>query len=447
MARRRKLGRALTGFGEGASDILGMLLQNKMITERQEKLRDIIGEQQRVSEEATTKRSLLGKALDDPEQARRLSRSGLLGDLDISGLFRTEAEQEAPVRRAIGEATDLAKLRTPEDVVSLRAAEGPIETLPGLTGLLQQRGAKEQALLGELPSVSEEGVDTQTGLKTRTTSSGAARRRELAAGQIVTPLEPTPQQAGANDLAQFTAGKGSELFQQLDARGEGMKEDVKMTPGRVKARVGEAGQTAAAEAPFKNQSTRQINTVNAAGDPVTQIVDAQTGALMAEFPRAESLPAQAQDRIAGADATLHSLGKLEKMFVRPEIQGSLGPVSGRVTGLGTVFPSAARAAGSYVEGFEEFKAETATLKNSIIKAITGAQMSEPEAQRIMGQIPLEIDPPKLWQAKARATRDNLSFLRNRILAISKAGTSFSGTTPADGGANALLDELLKDEGR
>ena len=150
MARRRRLGRALAGAAEGASDVLQLLLQNRLIEDRQQAYLNALGEDRRIQEDATTKRQLFLKALEDPQQARRLSRSGLLGgsrdvgggvgvyaEPDLSGLFPTEAEQEAPVRRKIGEATDLSKLLSTEDVIGLRAAEGPIETLPGLTWLLQ----------------------------------------------------------------------------------------------------------------------------------------------------------------------------------------------------------------------------------------------------------------------------------------------------------------------
>ena len=263
MARRRKLRAAVRGAAEGAQDVLGLLLQNRLIAARQQAYRQMVIDSQRISEDAVTKRQLFGKALEDPEQAKRLSRSGLLGgsrdigggvgvwgEPDLSGLFRTEAEQEAPVRRKIGEATDLSKLPSTEDVIGLRAAEGPIETLPGLTGLLQQRGAKETALLGELPAVSEEGIDPTTGLKTRTTTGGAARRRQLESGPIATPLERTGTQEGTRELEQFTAGRGSEPYQTLEARGAGLttgaEEDAKMTPGRIAARVGEAGRTTGA---------------------------------------------------------------------------------------------------------------------------------------------------------------------------------------------------------
>ena len=64
--------------------------------------------------------------------------------------------------------------------------------------------------------------------------------------------------------------------------------------------------------------------------------------------------------------------------------------------------------------FTDFQAATAAFRNAVIKAITGAQMSEPEAARIRQQIPEITDKPDVWKAKAEQTRFNLRTLKPRV---------------------------------
>ena len=81
------------------------------------------------------------------------------------------------------------------------------------------------------------------------------------------------------------------------------------------------------------------------------------------------------------------------------------------------------------EDQEDLLAATSAFKNAIIKDITGAQMSEPEAKRIMKQIPDENDPPIRWRAKAKQTRKNLDFLQKRRSEVLKKSGIVS---PLDG---------------
>jgi hypothetical protein len=82
-----------------------------------------------------------------------------------------------------------------------------------------------------------------------------------------------------------------------------------------------------------------------------------------------------------------------------------------------------------------YMAEESTLKNAVIKATTGAAMSESEAVRIMEQIPSMTDKPEVWRAKAKATRENLTLLRRRMLELSGASGDLPmapGDVPAGG---------------
>lgn len=108
--------------------------------------------------------------------------------------------------------------------------------------------------------------------------------------------------------------------------------------------------------------------------------------------------------IAETQASLDSLDNLETLFDSAETV--TGPIAGRVATTAGLF-------GKSTEKQEDFLAATFAFKNAIIKDITGAQMSEPEAKRIMKQIPDVNDPPVRWRAKARQTRRNLKELQKR----------------------------------
>lgn len=91
-------------------------------------------------------------------------------------------------------------------------------------------------------------------------------------------------------------------------------------------------------------------------------------------------------------------------------------------------------------GQASYYANIATMKNATIKAITGAQMSEPEAKRIAYQIPSESDQPEEHMAKMLATYANQQYLQKRLaLATQMTG----GRLPAAGSpeAAALTQQL------
>lgn len=116
-------------------------------------------------------------------------------------------------------------------------------------------------------------------------------------------------------------------------------------------------------------------------------------------------PAGMRADLARGAASLEGVDRLAELF-KPEY---VGPLTGRARSIGQQIP------GVPVDpGYAEFEAETAALRNAIIKAITGAQMSEPEARRIMQQIPNIQDKPEVWAAKLTATRRNLDALNARL---------------------------------
>lgn len=134
---------------------------------------------------------------------------------------------------------------------------------------------------------------------------------------------------------------------------------------------------------------------------LTKLIEGQAGVSIT-FGK----PASAAERtaIAETEATLDSLNNLETLFNSDGV--NTGPIAGRVS-------QAVGAFGFTSQNQEEFLAATAAFKNSVIKEITGAQMSEQEATRILKQVPTEDDPPARWRAKFKQTKRNLQELQKR----------------------------------
>jgi len=115
------------------------------------------------------------------------------------------------------------------------------------------------------------------------------------------------------------------------------------------------------------------------------------------------LPSGLMERVAGANTALSTLSELEPLIEDPSFLGGIGPAAGRFNQFLQGIPGAPSN-----ENFNKINARSATLANATIKAITGAQMSEPEAKRIMMQIPTSHDRPDVWKSKAQAMRSNLT---------------------------------------
>lgn len=133
------------------------------------------------------------------------------------------------------------------------------------------------------------------------------------------------------------------------------------------------------------------------------------------------LAAAAIEKIAGIDQSLTISNSLERLVK----DDWLGPVAGRIASAKIATPGV-----PISDDLARFAADSATLKNSVIKAITGAQMSEPEAVRIGKQIPDLIDKPNVWRAKLKATKVNLEMLKRRTIELSGGTYEEGGAAPA-----------------
>lgn len=115
-----------------------------------------------------------------------------------------------------------------------------------------------------------------------------------------------------------------------------------------------------------------------------------------------------RQKIAETRASLDALDNLKTLF--DNVQTKTGPITGRISPIAGLI-------GMTTDEQEAFMAATSAFKNAIIKEITGAQMSEQEAGRIMKQIPDITDPPARWRAKWEQSKKNLEFLQKRRLEI------------------------------
>ncbi len=143
-----------------------------------------------------------------------------------------------------------------------------------------------------------------------------------------------------------------------------------------------------------------------AGIELETVRDATPEQKRALFTRGTTVNISAGEREKTATglATLDVLGNLKKLFDSPDTR--TGPVVGRIDPrIGQI--------GLTSRNQEDFMAATSAFKNQIIKEITGAQMSEVEAVRIMKQVPDITDHPDRWEAKWRQSVQNIQFLQRR----------------------------------
>lgn len=127
------------------------------------------------------------------------------------------------------------------------------------------------------------------------------------------------------------------------------------------------------------------------------------------------LTGTAVEKVASVDQSIGMLDDIDRLL--PNMAAFIGPMDGRLaraklaTGAG-VTPELA-----------EFDAQLTGLKNAVIKATTGAAMSEPEAKRIMGQLPDLNLPEAVFKARLATTRRNLELLKKRTIELSGGSTA------------------------
>lgn len=146
----------------------------------------------------------------------------------------------------------------------------------------------------------------------------------------------------------------------------------------------------------------------------------------------------AQREIANARTTATVL----KQVIGTIDEKTLGPVIGR-------YKSVEAALVGNDPTFATFSAAVSTLQNTVINLRTGAQMSEPEARRILNEIPDVKLPPATFIAKAKQSQKYFEeWLKNRAsVAYGRTTTSDVDTmvTPQGVSAPADLGRVYYDE--
>ena len=137
-------------------------------------------------------------------------------------------------------------------------------------------------------------------------------------------------------------------------------------------------------------------------------------------------PAAMRTQATETEAALGGLAELRTLY-KPEW---VGPLAGRIAKTKTLTTGGE-------PGQAEFLSQIATVRNRVIKAITGAQMSEPEARRIMEQIPDETLPPSTFEARMNATEKNYQMLLDIIRRRGTGGTPAAPRTPAAGAGDPM----------
>jgi hypothetical protein len=184
------------------------------------------------------------------------------------------------------------------------------------------------------------------------------------------------------------------------------------------------------------ETARDVAHINASGDIAKQALANEGSAYVAETNAGAKggggsrLPSGLMERIAGAHTALNTLDELEQLY--PKVQGfvnGMGPVAGRMSEFMQGVPGMPSN-----PDFNGFTARSSTLANAVIKAITGAQMSEPEAVRIMKQIPTVHDRSDVWKSKTTAMRSNLASTVQNIQNENQSG---------QGGPGLSRDRLMQ----
>jgi hypothetical protein len=122
-----------------------------------------------------------------------------------------------------------------------------------------------------------------------------------------------------------------------------------------------------------------------------------------------ALPGAQRQALADNNAGIELLNTIEQTY-KPEytgfVQGRVGQLATKVVGEGGLLGGS--------EGSAKFYADITTLKNQVIKAITGAQMSEPEARRIMDQLPIAGISDDAFKARMASSKANMDRITKMI---------------------------------
>jgi hypothetical protein len=108
--------------------------------------------------------------------------------------------------------------------------------------------------------------------------------------------------------------------------------------------------------------------------------------------------------IAEYQGILKQMEDLWDVYQGGNIRDKIGPLKGRMLSL------SAKTGHGLDELEARYIALNAAIKNKMVFMLTGKQMSQTERETYYEQIPRPEDPPKLWEQKFQATRENFAYL-------------------------------------
>ena len=206
------------------------------------------------------------------------------------------------------------------------------------------------------------------------------------------------------------SGASSPVGKLIQDRDALVKQGLQPTDPRIVAIDNAINKTGAGEA------KRSIKTVpDETSSTGFRFKDILSGESFDEAPKPSSLvkinlpkPISPAERtsIAEGEAAIDSLNNIKSLFDEKFV----GPIAGRAGTVGELF-------GANPQEQSSFIAATAAFKNQIIKEITGAQMSEVEAKRILKQVPDVNNPPTVWMARWEQSLRNIERLQKRRIEI------------------------------
>ena len=308
-------------------------------------------------------------------------------------------------------------LRAPEQKMGLSSSQRNIQAI---TGILQVLGQAEQVrrerdTLDRITRAIGEGKTNAEAIKAVIEASQQQPRLGTGIPGILQRIggafQPSPGGGIGQSIQQSIVGQ--RLQQMLSQQTE--PEPFTLGPGQVRfAGSGTPVAGVPAKPPTKTnlqaQEIMKLQEKQRAGT-LTKPEEAKLDKLLIGQPLVEiglGKPASAAERTAIAEArsSIDDLYNLKALFKEEFV----GPVAGRIA------PPAGLVGGTTKQQ-EDFMAATSAFKNMIIKQITGAQMSESEAKRIMKQIPDITDPPVRWKAKWEQSLKNIERIKKHRLQI------------------------------
>jgi hypothetical protein len=349
---------------------------------------------------------VLREAMMEQEAKRR---EDLLLSLKVQEMNRQalKDEQEAREReedRAYGRQRDQkADADKERDRVAKQAREqrpGSKQELPGLAAL-------DAAGLGSFVTNRNPGIAVQAGVPQDVLAF--LPQSDPVSNAPVAP-EVGPQDVAPAPVVAFEGGASGDYMGSPEYVEQTRREGVKKAADDLKR---EDEQVARRELQQERLASQQFiaSENNKARAAAAAEGRAMRGAV-ADSQRAQ-LGVAAQERLSGMQSSLDTLKAMETLF-DAGAKDFVGPAAGNWERIKLMLPD--NDIFRPAKGAADFQAFSATLENAMIKAITGAQMSEPEARRIVRQIPRMTDREDVWTAKAGAVKHVMRYMAYRTAA-------------------------------